>query len=307
MKERIAYLNGEMMPFREAGVSIVDSAVVLGCTVTEMTRTFNQKPFRLKDHMERLYRSLRYVRIDPGVDLEGMERLSMQVLEANLPMLEADEDSGLIHFITGGQIAAYADIDPGDVRPTVCIHTIPLKTESWARFYEEGAHVVTPSIRHVPPQCIDPKMKYRSRMHFYLAEQEVKHADSEAFTLLLDIDGNVTEASGANFLIAKDDAIYSPTTRNILPGVSRATVFDLADGMGITCIEKDLQVHDVCNADEAFLASTPYCVLPVVKINGIPIKDGKPGPLVARLLEEWGKMVGVDIVAQAGVPALQAR
>ena len=299
MKERIAYLNGEMMPFREAGVSIVDSAVVLGCTVTEMTRTFNQKPFRLKDHMERLYRSLRYVRIDPGVDLEGMERLSMRVLEANLPMLEADEDSGLIHFITGGQIAAYADIDPGDVRPTVCIHTIPLKTESWARFYEEGAHVVTPSIRHVPPQCIDPKMKYRSRMHFYLAEQEVKHADSEAFTLLLDIDGNVTEASGANFLIAKDDAIYSPTTRNILPGVSRATVFDLADGMGITCIEKDLQVHDVCNADEAFLASTPYCVLPVVKINGIPIKDGKPGPLVARLLEEWGKMVGVDIVAQA--------
>ncbi len=304
MKERIAYLNGEMMPFREAGVSIVDSGVVLGCTVTEMTRTFNQKPFRLKDHMERLYRSLRYVRIDPGVDLEGMERLSMRVLEANLPMLEADQDCGLIHFITGGQIAAYADIDPGAVRPTVCIHTIPLKTESWASFYAEGASVVTPSIRHVPPQCLDPKMKYRSRMHFYLAEQEVKHADSEAFTLLLDIDGNVTEASGANFLIAKDDAIYSPTTRNILPGVSRATVFDLADGMGITCIEKDLQVHDVCNADEAFLASTPYCILPVVKINGIPIKDGKPGPLVAKLLEEWSKMVGVDIVAQAGVPTL---
>ena len=307
MKERIAYLNGEMMPFREAGVSIVDSAVGLGLHGHRDDAHVQSKTVQAEGSYGAALPIFEIRKDRPRVDLEGMERLSMQVLEANLPMLEADEDSGLIHFITGGQIAAYADIDPGDVRPTVCIHTIPLKTESWARFYEGGAHVVTPSIRHVPPQCIDPKMKYRSRMHFYLAEQEVKHADSEAFTLLLDIDGNVTEASGANFLIAKDDAIYSPTTRNILPGVSRATVFDLADGMGITCIEKDLQVHDVCNADEAFLASTPYCVLPVVKINGIPIKDGKPGPLVARLLEEWGKMVGVDIVAQAGVPALQAR
>ena len=94
--------------------------------------------------------------------------------------------------------------------------------ELWAKKMQTAQHLVTPSIRHVPPQCYDPKMKYRSRMHYYLADQEARLVDPEAVALLLDLDGNVTETSGANFLIVEHGTIVSPTLRNTLPGVSRA-------------------------------------------------------------------------------------
>jgi len=141
-------------------------------------------------------------------------------------------------------------------------------------------------------------MKYRSRMHYYLADKEAQLVDGSAIALLLDLDGNVTETSGANFLIVERGAIVSPTLRNTLPGISRATVIELASKLGIPFVERDLQVYSVINADEAFLASTPYCLMPVTRINGVPIGDGRPGPVVRRLLDAWNELVGLDIYAQ---------
>jgi branched-chain amino acid aminotransferase len=157
---------------------------------------------------------------------------------------------------------------------------------------------VTPSIRHVPPQCYDPKMKYRSRMHYYLADKEAQLVDPDAVALLLDLEGNVTETGGANFLIVQEDRIVSPSPRNILPGVSRKVVFELAAGLGIGTAEGDFQVHDVVNADEAFTTSTPYCLMPVTRANGIAIGSGRPGPFFARLAAAWSEEVGVDILDQ---------
>jgi branched-subunit amino acid aminotransferase/4-amino-4-deoxychorismate lyase len=182
--------------------------------------------------------------------------------------------------------------------PTVCIHTFPLPFNLWSQRMKEGAHVVTPSTRHVPPQCFDPKMKYRSRMHYYLADQEARLVAPDAIALLLDLDGNVTETSGANFLIVERGKIVSPGPRNILPGVSRQTVIELAVKLGIPFAERDLQVHDVMNADEALLTSTPFCVMPVTKINSVGIADGKPGPVFRQLIEAWSKLVGLDVLGQ---------
>ena len=182
--------------------------------------------------------------------------------------------------------------------PTVCAHTFPLPFGLWAKKMREGAHVVTPSIRHVPPQCFDPKMKYRSRMHYFLADHEARLVDPEAVALLLDLDGNVTETSGANFLILERGVIVSPTLRNILPGISRQTVIELAAKLGIPFVERDIQVHSVMNAGEAFLASTPFCLLPVTRINGVTIADGQPGPIFRRLLAAWSELVGLDIAGQ---------
>jgi branched-chain amino acid aminotransferase len=162
----------------------------------------------------------------------------------------------------------------------------------------DGAHVVTPSIRHVPPQCFDPKMKYRSRMHFFLADHEARLVDPEAAALLLDLDGNVTETSGANFLIVERGTIISPTLRNILPGISRQSVIELAARLDIPFVERDIQVHSVMNADEAFLTSTPFCLMPVTRINGVGIADGQPGPMYRRLTEAWSEAVGVEIMGQ---------
>jgi len=300
MNEPLVYLSGQLKPASQAHLAIYDAGVVLGATVTEMTRTFRRRLFRLDDHLDRLFRSLRYVRIDIGMTQQELAAISQELAAHNAALLEDGRELGLIHFVTPGEYPTYAGSAAQPVRmtPTVCVHTFPLPFELWAERTRSGAHVVTPSIRHVPPQCYDPKMKYRSRMHYYLADKEAQLADESAIALLLDLDGDVTETSGANFLIVERGAIVSPTLRNTLPGISRATVIELATKLGIPFVERDLQVYSVINADEAFLASTPYCLMPVTRINGVPIGDGRPGPVVRRLLDAWNELVGLDIYAQ---------
>ncbi len=298
--EPLVYLNGQWIPASAASLKIYDAGLVLGATVTEMTRTFRHVAYRLEDHLRRLLRSLKYTRMDIGLSLDGLTEISLKLIEHNAQLLSPDQELGLIHFVTAGEFPVYAGSAAGGARltPTVCAHTFPMPFELWAKKMREGVHVVTPSIRHVPPQCYDPKMKYRSRMHYYLADHEARLVDPEAVALLLDLQGNVTETGGANFLIVERDTIVSPTLTNILPGISRQTVIELAERLGIPFVERDFQVHSVMNADEAWLASTPFCLLPVTRINGVPIGDGKPGPMLRRLLDAWSREVGVDIAAQ---------
>lgn len=300
MPESLVYLNGQMIPASQAGLAIFDMGVVLGATVTEMTRTFRHQPFRLEDHLERLFRSLRYVRFKVEISRDELAAASRKLVEHNAALLPEGAELGLVHFVTAGEVAMYAATSGRAARTsaTVCAHTFPLAWEMWAKKMREGTHLVTPSIRHVPPQCFDPKMKYRSRMHYYLADQEAQLVDPNASALLLDLEGNVTETSGANFLMVEGGKIVSPTLRNTLPGISRKTVIELAAQLGIEFIERDFQVYNVVNADEAFLASTPFCVLPVTKINGLAIGDGKPGPIFHKLIAAWSQKVGVDIVEQ---------
>src|SRR5262245_64798607 len=130
-------------------------------------------------------------------------------------------------------------------------------------------------------------MNYRGRMHYYLAGKEAQRGDPDASALLLDLAGNITETSGANFLIVERGVIVSPTLVNTLPGISRATVIELAGKLGIPFVERDFQVFNIINADEAFLSSTPYCLMPVTKINSIAIGAGTPSPLYRRLLAAW--------------------
>ena len=300
MAEATVYMNGEFIPASQAHLSIFDMGVVLGATVTEMTRTFRQQPFRLADHVERLYRSLKYTRMDIGTPAAEMERISQQVVERNATLIDPEDELGLIHFVTAGEVPVYAGSAGRAARtkPTVCVHTLPMPFELWAGKLDKGMHLVTPSIRHVPPQCFDPKMKYRSRMHYYLADQEARLVDPDASALLLDLAGNVTETSGSNFLIVENGSIVSPSLTNTLPGISRATVIELAKKRGIGFEVRDIQVHSVVNADEAFTSSTPYCLLPVTKINGLPIGTGAPGPVWKKLMTAWSDLVGLDIVEQ---------
>lgn len=300
MTEPLVFLNGEMVSASRAHLAIYDAGVVLGATVTEMTRTFQHRLWRLGDHLDRLYRSLRYTRMDIGMSQDQLAAISEELVRHNARLHAEDGELGLIHFVTAGEYPTYAGSAGRAPRttPTLCAHTFPMPFHLWAKKMEHGAHVVTPSIRHVPPQCYDPKIKYRSRMHYYLADQEARLVDPEAIALLLDLDGNVTETSGANFLIVERGTIVSPTTRNTLPGISRATLIELASKLDIPFTERDFQVYNVINADEAYLCSTPYCLMPVTKINGLAIGNGKAGPLYRRLLAAWNVLVGLDIAKQ---------
>ena len=192
----------------------------------------------------------------------------------------------------------------GPMTPTICIHSFPLRFSMWRHLFIEGAHVVTPSIRHIPPQCVEPKMKNRSRLHWFLADKQSQAVDPRAITLLLDLDGNVTECAGSNFVIVRGNTIVTPTTRNILWGVSLQTVKELAQEIGMQFIEKDFQPYDVINADEAWLTTTPYCLAPCTKINNIPIGTGQPGPWFKAMQQAWSRRVGMDIETQLMQSAL---
>ncbi len=300
MPEPLVFLNGNLVPASQAHLAIFDAGIVLGATVTEMTRTFRHEPYRLDDHLDRLFRSLKYTRMEIGMTKAQLASVSRELVAHNAKLVDVEDELGLIHFVTAGEFPVYAGSAGRSARttPTLCAHTFPMPFELWVSKLDTGAHLVTPSIRHVPPQCYDPKMKYRSRMHYYLADKEAQLVGPDASALLLDLAGNVTETGGANFLIVERGTIVSPTLVNTLPGISRATVIELAGKLGIPFVERDIQVHSVMNADEAFTATTPYCLMPVTKINGVPIGDGRPGPVWRRLLAAWSELVGVDIERQ---------
>lgn len=300
MPEPIAYLNGEFIPESKAHINVYDLGFVLGATLTEMTRTFKHRPFRLDDHVARLYRSARYCGIPFRQTQAELVAKTQDMIEHNCALLDPQSDLGIVHFVTPGENRIYAGSAAASARmePTVGCHSFALPFSVWRYLFTEGAHLVIPSIRHVPPQCVDPKMKNRSRLHWFLAERQTHLVDPRAITLLLDLDGNVTECSGSNVVVIKDRTIYSPPLRNILEGISLCTVRDLAPSLGLSFAYRDMQPYDLVNADEVWLTTTPYCLAPCTKINGSPIGNAAPGPVFARMLAAWSALAGVDIERQ---------
>lgn len=299
MSQRLVYLSGQMVPESEARISIFDSAVMLGDTVTESSRTFGHKPFMLERHIERLYQSLKVTRIDPGHSPEEMLEITMNLLADNLPTLDDGEDCWIVHNISRGLSIAGADPTVQAGSATVMIFTQPMDLRSWADFYETGCHAVTAMSRMVPSQALDARIKNRSRMAYTLAEMEVKLVDPQAQGVILDIYGNVAENKGGNIFLVSDGVLKTPTTRNCLAGLSRQTVLELAADLGIPSIETDLQPYDFYTADEVFFTSTPYCIMPATRFNGLPVGDGQVGKITRKLLTAWSEMVGIGIVEQA--------
>ena len=299
-QEPLVYIYGEMVPASQAHVAIYDLAIVLGATVTDLVRTFRHEPFRMEDHVARFYRSCKYARIAPPIPAEETMARTRELIAHNAALIGKEHDLGVVYFISPGVNTVYAGSAGGadDMTPTFCIHSFPLPFQIWRTLVTDGAHVVTPSIRHVPPQCLDPKIKNRSRLHWWVADKEAQQVDPKAITLLLDLDGNVTETGGSNFVIVRDGVVISPSPRNILRGVSLVTVSELCEQLGFRFEERDFQVYDVINADEALLTTSPYCVAPATRINGVPIGDGKPGPVFARLMSAWSELVGMDVMEQ---------
>lgn len=296
--QHLVFLNGTLVPRDEAKISVFDSAVMLGDTVTESTRTFAHRLFKLDDHIKRLYRSLKITRINPGMTPDEMTALSLRVLDANRHLLGPGDDCWLVHNISRGQSVAGADPTVQRSPATIIVFTQPMILSDWARFYVEGCHAVTPMSRATPSQALDARIKNRSRMAYTLAEIEVKLVDPQAQSVLLDIHGNIAENKGGNFFVVSDGVLKTPLTGNALAGISRATVLELAARHGIPVRECDLQPYDAYTADEAFFSSTPYCIMPATRFNGLPVGDGKVGPITRRLLAAWSELVGVDIVDQ---------
>lgn len=299
MTQNLVYLNGEYVPANEARISIFDGAVSLGMTVTESTRTFGHKPYRLRDHINRLFQSLKAARLEAGVTADKLERLTLEVWEKNQPGYDTGTDAWIIHNITPGQWVPSSGQRPAESQPTVMIVTLPLDLSYWADFYQTGCHAVTPFTRIQPAQSLDARIKNRSRFTYTLAESEVKLFDPMAQSLLLDTDGFLSENKGGNFFLVSNNRIRTPSTINCLDGISRQTIFQLAEQLNLPVEECQLLPYDVTTADEAFFTSTPYCIMPATKFNGTVIGNGEVGPVTKNLLAAWSELVGINIIEQA--------
>ncbi len=294
MSDRTAYLNGEFIPELEAKIDPMDRGFYVGDAVFDIARTFDGRPFKLREHTERLYRSLKYVRIDPGIDVEAMIGVSEALVSRNEMARTEAGDWYIWQVVTRG----VAENRAAKGEPTVLVMTKPVPWDPWAQYYRAGAHAVITRTRAYPSQALEPKIKHYSRMNFNLADLEAEDVDPGALPILLDIEGNVAEGTGYNVAVVANGVIKTPGDSSILQGVSRATMFELADRLGIPAQERPLQPYDVYTADEVLLITTPTFVTPVTSVDHRPIGDGRPGPVVGRLLAAFSELVGVDIVDQ---------
>jgi branched-chain amino acid aminotransferase len=297
MAEKIVYLNGSFVPESEAKVSVLDSGFNAGDGVYDVTRTFDHKPFRLRDHTARLFRSLRYTRIDCGLSLDDMERVTGEVFERNRPMLAKEEEVAIWQVVSRGVRSSRGNRTIGEA--TVAIYCISIAFEEFARHYVDGVKLVIPSTRRIPPQCLEPKAKINNKMNHNMAIFEAKQVDSHAIPLMLDLDGNISESNAHNFFLVVNGKLCTPSNKNVLDGITKDALFGLASKLEIEVMEGNFTPYDAYNAEEAFLASTSPTIVPVQSINGVRPTREVPGPVTKRLIQAWSEMVGVDIVLQA--------
>ena len=291
-----AYFNGEWIPYKDIRISPDDRGFMVADVVFDIGRTFNGVPFVLDRHIDRLYRSLKFLRIDCGLTPREMTSLCVEGVRRNEEHLDSVGDFAIHPFVTRGMQASRV----GEAGPaTVCIGIKPVAFASFAHFYNEGAHGVIARTRSYSSQFIDPKVKHHSRLNFVQAELEVADVDPDAQPILLDDAGNLTEGIGYNVFLVKDGVLMTPTDRSILQGVSRGVLIELAERLDIPFSEEDLQPYDLYTADEVFFSRTSPRIVPVSRVDNRMVGEECPGPVTRQLLSAHSEMVGVDIVDQA--------
>jgi branched-chain amino acid aminotransferase len=297
--ERIAWFNGQFVPESEVRIPFRDSSWVYGDGAFDMTRSFGHRLFKVKQHVDRLYRSLKYLRIDPGLGPDKMCTLTEEVFERNRHLLAPDDDYWIGQRISRGVKKVEGDnIDYHG--PNVVLECAPLPFRQRAKLFKEGIRVVVPAHRRVPPDSLTPRAKTHNYLNLIVANQEVQSTDPEAWAVLLDVNGNLCEGMGSNIFAVRDGEVLTPREKFVLPGVSRQTVIDLAGEEGIRVREVDIDLYDAYSADEIFLTSTSLCMCPVTKVNGLEIgpKGQVWGPVTRRLADAYRRFVDYDFVGQ---------
>ena len=222
MHEKIVYLNGSFVPESEAKVSVLDMGFHAGDGVYDVTRTFRHKPFKLKEHNDRLFRSLKYTRIDCGMSQDEMEAAALEVIERNKGLLGPDDDYAVWQVISRG--ARSSKGPRTNTNATVAIYCMDVDFTGFCRHYVEGVTIVVPATRRIPPQCLESKAKITNKMNHIIATFEARQADPKAIPLMLDLDGNIAESNAHNFFAVVGGKIYTPGSKNVLGGITRAVL-----------------------------------------------------------------------------------
>ncbi len=297
---RVAWFNGSIVPEGQVLIPYRDKSWKSGDGAFDITRTFNGAAFRLVEHIERFYRSLRYVRIDPGISPKEMVSVSEEVIARNEHLRATHGDWWVTQRVSRG-VDAVGDEGWEHTGPNLVIDVTPLPLTARATMYRDGAEVMTTTMRRTAPSMLSPRAKMNNYLNMIVAGQPIKAARPDAWPLLLDENGNLAEGQGSNIFIVEDGRLRTPRDRYVLPGVSRQMTMDLAAKLGIPCAEADIDLFDAANADEIFLTSTSLCILPVSSFDGQPVGPtpwAGAGPVTQRLTDAYAAEVGCDFVQQ---------
>ncbi len=302
MSQRVVFHSGRYVPEREAAVSIYDAALSGGAMAFEVCRTFHGRPFKLREHIDRLCHTLAAIGVEPGLSRDTWESHAQETLARNVTTEPSDVDWNIIFNVSSGPNSVFGEAFAEDAfRPTVLISCFPLirRLASYAEAYQCGVDAVVPDQRALPPELIDPAIKIRGRLHYLLAANQAHAVCPGAVAVLVNQLGHLTESTNANLFVVRDGVLCTPRLKDVLPGVTRGTMIRLAESLEIRVSEMDLSPRDVQHASEFLLTSTSIGVLHARSFHGATVGDGKLGPVGRQLRAAFDKLVGVDLAQQA--------
>jgi len=287
------YINGKLVEKQDAKISVFDHGLLYGDGVFEGIRAYNKLVFKLKEHIDRLYESAHTIMLDIPMTKSQMIKSVIDTIRANKL-----EDAYIRLIITRGE--GDLGLDPrkckGNATVIIIVDKIALYPDS---LYKRGLEIVTvPTFRNLP-EALNPQLKTLNYLNNILAKIEAINAGAEE-AIMLDHLGYVAECTGDNIFIVRKNHIYTPPQcMGTLRGITRDTVLDIASKMKIAVHEHVLTRHEVYISDECFLTGTAAEIIPVVKVDGRRIGDGKPGEITKKLTDQFKKLTKTEGVKYA--------
>lgn len=274
------YIDGAYYSREEAKISVYDHGLLYGDGVFEGIRIYNSSVFRLREHVERLYRSAGAVSLAIPLARDAMEKAVRDTVALN------GKKEGYIRLVVTRGVGTLG-VNPescGTPSVIIIVDDIQLYPEE---YYRKGIGIITASIRRNSPDCLDPRIKSLNYLNNVLAKIEASRAGCME-AVMLNREGYVTECTGDNIFIVSNGALVTPPPHmGALNGITRGVVMELCVALGIEASESALTQYDLYGAEECFLTGTGAEIMPVVEIDGRRIGEGTPGPVTARLISAF--------------------
>jgi branched-chain amino acid aminotransferase len=268
----IFYINGKFLDEKEAKISVYDLGLLRGYAVFDFLRTYNQKPFYLDDHLKRLLNSAKLIGLKHNYNLKFLRKITLQTLKKNI---KKGLEYNIRIILTGGNSKDF--ITPS--KPNLIVMITPLKKLD-EKLYQKGGKLITKISERILPQA--KTIIYAEAVKFM---QEAKKKGAVE-VLLLDKNKKILECTTSNFFAVIDGKIITPSKDQILPGITRKIVINLAKKLKIPVIEKDIHFNEIKKFDEAFITASNKEILPIIQIDNFKISS-QPGPITKTLINEF--------------------
>lgn len=281
------YINGEFLSKEEAKVSVYDHGFLYGDGIFEGLRTYNGRIFKLAEHIDRLYRSAKYICLN--IPLSREQLIDTVVKTARL---NAQKDCYIRIVVTRGE--GDLGLAPEKCK-TATVIVIVDKIELYPeKFYKEGMEIITVPTQRNTSHNLDPRVKSLNYLNNILAKIEAQNAGFRE-AILLSREGFVTECTGDNIFIVENCILKTPPTYvGVLDGITRKTIIEIAKKLSIGTKEELFSRYSLFNADECFLTGTAAEIVPIVKIDGRIIGSGKAGDTTNKIRDAFKKLTGAE-------------